>query len=121
MELVGIEPMAFISVLKHLKVGSQYDARTSVVLRSVKRQIVNTFSYLRATASVDAQRNAGVEKISTLASANVCSVGPIRIIYFHVITCALQIVLALVRTYVAIDEEKLIVAYALFHACGRSQ
>ena len=48
--------------------GSQYDAYTIVALRCVEHQIVNTFSHLRASASVDTQRNAGVEKISTPAS-----------------------------------------------------
>ena len=82
-------------------------------LRCVKRQIVNTFFTLM---SVDTRRNAGVEKYSTPASAasNVCSVGPIRIVYFRVITRHCKIILAPARTFVAMDGEKLR-QYALSH------
>ena len=53
-------------------------------MRCVKRQIVNTFFTLM---SVDTRRNAGVEKKfnSCVGSVNVCSVRPIRIVYFLVI------------------------------------
>ena len=48
---------------------NNYDARANVTLRCIERQIVNMFSHLRASTSVDALRIAGVEKMSTLASA----------------------------------------------------
>ena len=52
---------------RRIKPGSQYDARTSVVLRCIKHQIVNMFLHLGARL-VNTGHNAGVEIISTLAS-----------------------------------------------------
>ena len=85
-------------------------------LRCVKRQIVNTFFTLM---SVGKRRHStkcwSWKKFnSCVGSVNVCSVGPIRIVYFRVITRHCKIIPAPVRTFVAMDEEKLIKAVRSF-------